>query len=93
MKKSRKRPSVPVLDAYLCTRSQLCLGEETFSHASNFHAHQALCIFFCPFTILCISYDKFEVWLSCMNDTVSIILFHMQRRFVLISWGMSQLLF
>lgn len=36
---------------------------------------------------------KFEVWLLCMNDTVSIIFFHMQRHFVLISWGMSQLLF
>lgn len=28
-----------------------------------------------------------------MNDTVSIIFFHMQKHFVLISWGMSQLLF
>lgn len=36
---------------------------------------------------------KFVAWLLCMNDTVSIIFFNMQRHFILSSWGMSQLLF
>lgn len=36
---------------------------------------------------------KFEVRLLCMNDTVSIIFFHMQRHFVLSSCSISQFLF
>lgn len=64
-----------------------------FSHANNFNVHQASCSF--PFYLQYYVFYiiKFEVQILCMNDTVSIIFFHMQRHLVLLSWGMSQLLF
>lgn len=92
-KECRKGPNPPALGAYLCAGNSCVYGKGYFSQANNVNPHQASQNFSFHLQYYVFYMINFEARLLCMNDTVSIIFFHMQRHFVLISCGMSQLLF